>query len=249
MRRTTLLVVAGVAAFLLFLVAFLPATLLLRFLPPEVTLDGVAGTVWKGSAADLRFRGRSLGGLAWTNRPWRLAALELDYAATLNHDAGGPVTTDVRISKPGEIVLENLRGGFPVGLVQGLVSPAGWNGQVDLDVSRLELENGFPVAAEGRVVARDLTSPPPRSMDIGSFELVLGAGSVGGDGISGRLQDLGSGLMRVRATLDLKRDRTYTITGEVAAGPEADEAVRKALAFLGPPDSLGRRPLSIEGSL
>jgi len=248
MRRTTLLVVAGFAAFLLFLVAFLPATLLLRFLPPEVALDGVAGTVWKGYATDLRFRGRSFGHLAWTNRPWRLAALELDYAATLDH-ATGPVTMDVKVRRPGAIVLENLRGGFPVDLVQGLISPAGWTGRIDLDVARLELEHGFPVSAEGRVVARDLTSPPPRSMDIGSFELVLGAGSVGGDGISGRLQDLGSGLMRVRATLDLKRDRTYTITGEVAAGPEADEAVRRALAFLGPPDSLGRRPLSIEGSL
>jgi len=248
MRRTTLLVVAGVAAFLLFLVAFLPATLLLRFLPPDVSLDGVTGTVWKGSAADLRFRGRSLGRLIWTNRPWRLAAFELDYAAGLEH-IGGSVAMDVTVEGPGRIVLEQIRGGFPVNLVQGLISPAGWSGQVDLDVSRLELEQGFPVAAEGKVVARDLTSPPPRSMDIGSFELVLGAGSVGGEGISGRLQDLGSGLMRVRATLDLKRDRTYTITGEVAAGPEADEALRRSLAFLGPPDSLGRRPLTIEGSL
>lgn len=248
MRRTTLLVIAGVAAFLLFLVAFLPATLLLRFLPPEVTLRGVTGTVWRGSAADLRFRDRSLGSLDWLNRPWKLAALQLDYSVSLRH-VDGTIDMDVIVQGPRRIAFEHVHGGFPVGQVQGLISPAGWSGQVDLDVSRLELEGGFPVAAEGRIVARDLTSPPPRRMDIGSFELVLGAGSVGGEGISGRLQDLGSGLMRVRATLDLKRDRTYTITGEVAAGPEADEALRRSLAFLGPPDSLGRRPLAIEGSL
>jgi len=248
MRRTTLLIAAGLAAFLLFLIAFLPATVLLRFLPPEVALQGVGGTVWKGSAAEVRFRGRSLGQATWTNRPWRLLVLELDYAATLT-DPSGQVSMDVILTGPQRLVLENVQGSFAVALVQGLISPAGWSGDVELDVARLVLEQGFPVEAEGRIVARDLTSPPPRTMDIGSYELVLGAGAVGSEGISGRLQDLGSGLMQVRATLDLKRDRSYTINGEVTAGPEADEAIRRSLAFLGPADSLGRRPLTIEGTL
>ncbi len=50
MRRTRLLVAAGIAAFLIFLVAFLPASMLLQYLPPEVTLSGVTGTVWRGGA-------------------------------------------------------------------------------------------------------------------------------------------------------------------------------------------------------
>jgi len=55
MRRTRLLVTAGIAAFLIFLVAFLPASMLLRYVPPEVALNGVTGTVWRGGAASISF--------------------------------------------------------------------------------------------------------------------------------------------------------------------------------------------------
>lgn len=248
MRRSTLLIAAGVAAFLLFLVAFLPATVLLRFVPPEVTLAGVSGTVWRGRADTLSFRGRPLGALTWSSRPWRLLAAEVEYAATLSPPGGG-ISLDVIAHGRRRLTLARLEGSFPVGLVAGLVSPAGWSGVVELDVGRLVLLDGYPTAAEGRILARDLTAPGPQGMNIGSFELTLGAGSVGGEGIAGRLQDLGGGPMRLRASLELRPDRSYTISGEVAAGPEADDAVRRSLAFLGPPDSLGRRPLSIEGTL
>lgn len=248
MRRSTLLVAAGLAAFLLFLVAFLPASVLLRFLPPEVALEGVSGTVWRGRAQVVRFRDRSLGQLEWSSRPWRLLVLELAYATTLR-PAGGEVSLDFVTRSPRRLTLRQVRGGFPVAVVQGLISPAGWTGSVELDVDRLVLEDGFPTEAEGRVLARNLAATGPQGMAIGSFELTLGAGAVGGEGISGRLQDLGEGPMRVRASLDLRRDRSYTISGEVAASQGASEAVQRSLAFLGPPDSLGRRPLTIEGTL
>ena len=111
------------------------------------------------------------------------------------------------------------------------------------------MRDGYPVSAAGTVTARQLTAPGERGVNIGTFELTLGEGAVGAEGITGRLRDLDNGPMRVRATLELKSDRSYLISDEVAALPEAGSAVNNTLAFLGPPDSLGRRPFAIEGTL
>lgn len=249
MKRPALLVSAGLAAFLLFLVALLPASMLLRFLPPDLALSGLGGTVWRGSASDVTFRGRSLGPASWSSRPWRLALLELDYAVRIV-PVGGGVDLDVRARADGRIGLRNVRGRLPVATFDGLFAPPGWTGEVELDVERLVLEGGFPTEAAGTLIAHKLNAPGERGANIGSFEVTLGAGSVGGEGISGRLRNLDdNGLLRVRATLELKPDRSYLLSGEVAAGPEAGAGIQRTLGFLGPPDSMGRRPFTIEGTL
>lgn len=249
MKRPALFVAAGLAAFLLFLVALLPATMLLRFLPPDIVLTGPAGTVWRGSATDISFRGRSLGPAHWSSRPWRLALLELDYAVRLA-PAGGEVAFDLRARPDGRISLGNVTGQLPVATFDGLFAQPGWTGDVEFDVERLVFEDGYPTEAAGVLIARRLNAPGQRGANIGSFEVTLGAGSVGGEGISGRLRNLDeTGPLKVRATLELKPDRSYLLSGEVAAGPEAGSGIQRTLGFLGPPDSMGRRPFAIEGTL
>jgi general secretion pathway protein N len=248
MRRNRLLLAAGVAAFLVFLIALLPATLLLRYLPVEVRVAGMTGTIWRGTAASVAVRGKPLGSLRWTNRPWRLLLLEVQYRLELQ-PTDGSLQTIATLGSHGRLELTALQGEFPVTAVAGLIAPEGWNGRVELDVQRIVIESGFPIAATGIVLVRDLTAVGPDGSNLGSLELTLGEGAVGSEAIAGRLRDLDGGPMRVRATIELDRDRHYLISGEVAAGPEAGAAVQRSLAFLGPPDALGRRPFSIEGTL
>jgi general secretion pathway protein N len=248
MRRPALLVAAGAAAFIVFLVVFLPASILLRFLPAEVSLSGVSGTVWRGQADDVAIRGRPVGSISWSNRPWRLLLLQLDYAVRYLPE-GGEVDMDVTLSGPRRIAIANARGSLPIMAVDGLLGPAGWKANAELDVDNLVLVDGFPESVEGLLVLRELTAPGPRGVNIGSFELTLGEGAVGSDAIAGRLRDLGGGPMKVRATLELKPDRSYILSGEVAAGPDAGAVIQRTLRFLGPADSLGRRPFTVEGTL
>ncbi|MBS1199490.1 MAG: ral secretion pathway protein [Proteobacteria bacterium] len=254
MRRPSVLIAAGTAAFLVFLVAFLPASLLLRFLPPGVSLEQVSGTVWWGRAESVAVNVKSAGGfrnvgaVRWHNRPWRLPLLDVDYAVELR-PAGGLVELDVTVGRGGTVTLGSVTGNFPLQAVDGLFAPAGWKGTVELDVERLTLVSGFPRSAAGVMRVQDLTAPGTRGVNIGGFELTLGEGAVGSDVITGRLRDLGGGAMQVRGTLELKPDRSYLLSGEVAPGPEATAAISRTLSFLGPPDSLGRRPFAIEGTL
>ena len=95
---------------------------------------------------------------------------------------------------------------------------------------------------------RSLKAPGSGGALLGDFELTIGEGAVGTGTLTGRLSDLG-GPLRVRGTIELKPDRSYFVSGEVAPGPGAGPAIFDTLGFLGPPDSTGRRPFTVEGTL
>lgn len=247
MRRAKALLAAGVAAFLLFLVAFLPASLLLRFLPQQVTLDNLQGSVWRGAASGMRVDGRPLGTLRWSSRPWRLAMLELDYGLQWQ-PVGGEVFLDLRTRGDGRVELRNIGGQLPLATLAGIAAPTGWSGTIELEVASLVLRRGVPDSAAGTVTLRRLTAPGPYGVDIGSFQLILGEGAADVSGIAGRLRDAGDGPMRVRGTLEVRPDRSWLVSGEVTALADAGPAVLETLVFLGPPDALGRRPFAFEGT-
>jgi general secretion pathway protein N len=248
MGRPGALLAAGLAAFLLFLLVFLPASVALRFLPAGVELEGLSGTVWRGSVANATWRGKPLGPLRWSNRFWRLPQLELSYGVEYG-PPGEVVTLDVGFRPGGRVALSGIRGSLPIARFHGLLAPRGWTGTVVLDVGRVELVGGRPVSAEGKVQVRGLGAPYAGSGGLGDFELELGEGAVGSEGIAGRLRDLGTGPLTVRATLSLDPAGRYLLSGEVAAAEGADPRVQQALARLGPPDSLGRRSFGVEGTL
>jgi len=247
MRRQKLLVAAGIAAFLVFLVALVPATLLTRWLPPGIAVAGLDGTIWSGSASGVNLQGRAIGAAAWSCRPWRLVFLEWSCRVHLQ-PAGGELSAAVSGGFDDEIEARDLAGSAPIAFLEGIVVPTGWTGRLELDVARARITRGLPQDAEGRLFVRGLKAPGPGGATLGDFELVIGEGAVGTGTLVGRLSDQG-GPLHVRGTLELKRDGSYFMSGEVAPGPGAGPAILDTLEFLGPPDTSGRRPFTIEGSL
>jgi hypothetical protein len=156
---------------------------------------------------------------------------------------------DVVLAHGGNLSIADLKGSIPLEAVEGWLAPRGWRGTAEFDIERIELESGIVRTARGTVVGRDVAVARPGGPAYGSFELTLGEGAVGGDSVSGRVRDLGDGPMRVRATLEFRPDGSYLVSGEVAPGPDASAALLRDLTILGPPDSLGRRPFTIEGTL
>ncbi len=247
MSRRARIVAAGVVAFLGFLVAMVPASQLSSRLPPGIVMTGVGGTIWSGRASNLQLQGRSLGALRWFCRPWRLLLLEWSCQVTFS-PAGGEVSADLTGDFGGQVEARGIRGQVPVSAFEGIATPIGWTGVLELDVEQLRIASAKPQEAAGTLFVRSLKAPGPGGQLLGDFELVVGEGAVGTDTLTGRLRDLG-GPLRVRGTIELKRDGSYMMSGEAAPGPGAGPAIFDTLAFLGPPDNLGRRPFTIEGSL
>ncbi len=248
MTRKGLLVTGGMAAFLVFLVAMVPATVLMRWLPPGVAVAGLDGTIWSGRASSVSLQGRALGAASWSCRPWPLLLLEWSCGVVLQ-PAGGQVSASLSGNFDAEeIEARDLTGNLPIAFLEGIVTPKGWTGRLDLEVARARIANGLPQDAEGKLFVRGLKAPGSGGALLGDFELTIGEGAVGTGALTGRLSDLG-GPLRVRGTIELKRDRSYFVSGEVAPGPGAGPAIFDTLAFLGPPDISGRRPFTVEGTL
>jgi hypothetical protein len=247
MSRRSLLVAAGIAAFVVFTVAMVPARQLTSRLPTGVEMQGVGGTIWAGHAAGLRLDGAAVGALEWSCRPWRLLMLEWSCRVGLR-PPGGDLGADVSIGLDREVVVSGLTGQAPIAAFEGIATPRGWTGLLELDVLRVRIVGQRPAEAAGTLFVRSLKAPGAGGQLLGDFELVVGEGAVGTGTLTGRLRDLG-GPLRVRGAIELGSDGRYLMSGEVAPGPGAGPAIFDTLAFLGPPDALGRRPFTIEGSL
>jgi general secretion pathway protein N len=240
-------IAAGVAAFIVCLVAMMPAQQLARRLPEGVELGGVDGTIWSGRARSLAVNGRPLGGLQWSCRPWPLLVLEWSCSAVLKPQ-GGEVAGDLSGDFGQEVVGEDIRGRLPIAAFEGIATPRGWTGDLELDVAEIRLAGRRPTAASGTLVLRALHAPGAGGQALGDFELVVGEGTVGSESLNGRLRDLG-GPLQVRGSVELDPNGRYLLTGDAAPGPGAGPAIFDTLSFLGPPDRQGRRPFTIEGTL
>jgi len=82
---------------------------------------------------------------------------------------------------------------------------------------------------------------------VGSYALDFDDGAASAGQLVGRVRDLQAPLV-VRAQLTIRRDRSYTLEGEVTPRPGAGADVSQAVAFLGSPDSSGRRAFTITGT-
>lgn len=247
MSRRSTLIAAGIAAFLVCLIAMMPAHQLALRLPSAIVMSGVSGTIWSGRASGLVYNGHPIGAIRWSCRPWRLLLLE--WACHLNlSPAGGDMSADLQGDFGGHgIAGRNIAGQVPIKVFEGLATPRGWTGVLELNVDALSIVERRPADAAGTLILRSLRAPGPSGQLLGDFELTVGEGAVGTRSLTGRLRDLG-GPLRVRGAIELQPDGRYLLSGEAAPGPGAGPAIFDTLAFLGPPDSQGRRPFTIEGS-
>jgi general secretion pathway protein N len=247
MSQRSLYVAAGIAAFLGFMVAMVPASQFAQRLPAGIALDGVSGTIWSGRARALAVRGHPFGALRWSCGPWRLLLFE--WSCTLGlQPRGGQVSGDFSGDFHGDLAGRGIRGSLPLGVFEGLGTPPGWTGSLEVDLAEFAIAARRPQSASGTLFLRGLRAPGAHGQYLGDFELVVGEGSVGGATLNGRLRDLG-GPLRVRGAVELFENGRYLIQGEAAPGPGAGPAIFDTLGFLGPPDGQGRRPFTIEGTL
>jgi general secretion pathway protein N len=247
MAKRGLFVAAGLAAFLGFLVAMVPASQLARRLPAGIALDGPSGTLWSGQARSLAVQGRPLGAVRWSCRPWRLVLLEWSCSIGLQ-PTGGDVAGSFTGDFDGDLVGHEIHGTVPISVFEGIATPRGWTGNLELALDELTVTARRPQSASGTLFLRGLRAPGSGGQQLGDFELVVGEGTVGGALLNGRLRDLG-GPLHVRGAVELFEDGRYLVQGEAAPGPGAGPAIFDTLGFLGPPDTQGRRPFTIEGTL
>ncbi|MGH8176786.1 MAG: type II secretion system protein N [Steroidobacter sp.] len=249
MRRWWPLLALGLVAFVVFALVTLPARVVLsQFESSGVHAAGVSGTAWNGRAEVLIINGIRIGGVEWDLHVAPLFAARLDADVKVTR-VDGFMQTELTAAPSGRVTFSDLTGslafsGLPPNIIRG-----GWTGALNLKLTQLVLENGWPVSAEGTVEAIDVTGPASKPVNMGSYKVTFPAEATEAETLNGALADIG-GPLQISGTLQLKAaDRSYLINGLIAARPDAPRDVVNSLQILGPPDEDGRRPFGLEGTM
>ncbi len=248
MKKLWPLLALGIGAFLLLALVTLPASAVLSFVhPPGVTLDGVSGTIWNGRAEAVRSGALHVGSVEWS----------LDLLSLF----GGKLGANVKVTRTdgfaqghiaasaSRITLRGFNAQLPMSVLPPNLLRGGWTGTVNVKLSDLALENSWPVVANGTIEVSDLVGPANRPAALGNYKVVFPAeGPAEADTVTGALTDNG-GPFAVNGTVQIKKNRSYFVSGLVATRPGAPGDIVRTLEILGEPDQQGRRQFSIEGSM
>lgn len=240
------MIAVAIAAFVLTLLVFLPATLIAGWLPPNVATGTLSGTLWNGGADAVTVGGRFLGAARWKILPLQIFRGRLALDAELMR-ADGVARGRCALGLGRVIELSDLEAHWPIGDLPMRALPPGWNGDIQIAATTMQLDNGALTAAAGTVDVLNLREPPPNGVAIGSYRLTFDESARQGDEVVGQLEDL-EGPMEVSGTVTFGADRSYVIDGLVAARAGAPPGMVERLRYLGSADAQGRRPFSVAGT-
>ncbi|MBC7983963.1 MAG: type II secretion system protein N [Candidatus Obscuribacterales bacterium] len=246
-------IAVGAVAYLIFLVATAPATLLTRRLASQgVVIAEASGSVWSGRAAAIQYRGFTLGATQWRINAAALLLGRLTLEFKSKRDDGFVnATVSARLS--GKLHISDLRAALPLSAIGSMSSGMvrGWQGNLQAQVAELVLVQGWPVYLRGTIDATELVGPASQPASIGGYSVSFDGSDANGTAgeLQGQLSSRDNAPLDVAGFLRLQPNRQYVIDAQVGTRTNAPEQIRKALEYLGPPDAQGRRPLSVSGSL
>lgn len=231
--------------FLGVILSTLPATLLLRVLPSRLALEQVSGTLWQGSAAQLRLDGTVLGRLDWQLSPWRLLTLVVAADLQLTRP-DGHLEGHLTRASDGTIAAQDLRVDLPLTTLHPEHTGPSWEGRVSGTIRAVRLEQGWPRQLDAQLTMAHLRAPQGHD-DLGTFVLLFDPTQATSTALRGQVHDAG-GPLAVSGQLLLEQNRSYRLEGFVRARRSVSEELARTLAFLGSPDADGRRPFAISGT-
>ncbi|MFO7305032.1 MAG: type II secretion system protein N [Gammaproteobacteria bacterium] len=247
MKLRWLIGLAAVAYVLFAIVTFPASIVLAQFRDQGVAAVGIEGTIWKGRVQLLQVHGVNVGRAEWDLDAPALLTLKLRANVRVTRPDGF-LQSQLTLTR-GSVRFTDLTASLPLAAL-GAIAPAGWQGTTNLRFAELVLENGWPTVASGMVEILNLEHVAQRSPLTGSYKLTFPETNVDSThgALRGVLTEL-EGPLEIDGTLELRPDRSYLLSGLVAAKPDAPRNLAAQLQLLGPPDPNGKRQFSLEGTL
>jgi hypothetical protein len=242
------LLAAGVIAFLLVIVANVPASLVGRWLPTGLTVGTLSGTVWHGEAQSMRAAGIDVERLTWRLQPLALIGGRISaHVDVVNRT--DRAAADITIGRGGRVAARALDADFDAAAIAGRALPAGWAGPIRVRLDDIVIERGWITAISGTAESGSLTGPSNVQPYLGSYHLEFGRdATTNPNELLGHFHDLG-GPIEISGTIRLSRDRRAVLSGWVRARPGAAPEVRSDIeSKLLQSDPQGRRLFSVENN-
>jgi general secretion pathway protein N len=175
--RTRTYIFIGIIAYLVFLVATIPAAPVIGLVKKNIpaTIGNVYGTLWQGYASSVQTaNGIRLDNIHWTFLPSRLllgkAAINID-AELLNND----ITTVVAAGITGKITAKDLQLNLAAEEVASLISlPIGeLSGDFNIMINHASWSKGSVPVVDGRIDWREATLTIAEMVDLGRVSVLI----------------------------------------------------------------------------
>lgn len=243
-RRLLLLVAAG---FLAGLVATAPARLIAVFLPANIYLDGLSGTLWNGAAQQLVLQNTAAGELDWEVSPAKLftGRLGLKFMSKL---PDGSISGNAAIGLGGTINLNNVKGSMPLAYIATDFPPGMLNGRISLIFEEATFENEWPTQLKGVLAVGNLVQNIPKPTPLGTFSVTFD-GEQGEDGAVKGVIATRSGDLSVDGLLTLNMDRSFVMDSMVRANAQTPDDLKAMLPLIGEQKPDGAYNLRYRGKL
>ncbi|HEX6929962.1 MAG TPA: type II secretion system protein N [Gammaproteobacteria bacterium] len=242
--------VLAITVYLIALIALFPASLAVRWFAPAMpglTLGPADGTIWQGRMTGMTYAGWNPGTLEWTLEPLSLLTLAAAADVRIVRPDAAPLSANLRMTPGGDLRISGLQGVLTLAALEKMrVVPRNIaSGDVILNLEYLEIVNGLPVTATGRIGLTGLQSTFLPGIALGSYEAELEPVE---NGIRANFRDVEAPL-RIAGEARLQSDGRYTVTGSVTPTGETPENLRRGLAVLGSPNASGSYDFSFSGEL
>jgi len=242
-RRSLWIALLAAVAFVVIVLARMPAAWVLPARAAQWTCASIDGSLWSGTCAGLTVSGTPLGDMSWQLHPLRLLTGRLAAHLTLSH---GPAdaAADVELTFGQRLTARNVVADLPLDPALLPSVPPNVHGRAHVELALAQVQHGVIRQLQGRIEARNLEERSGNNTALGSYSVSFPGGS--GDPV-GTLRDL-EGPLALEGTLRLTPAPGFELEGVIAARRGAPPELVNSLRFLGSPDATGRRPFSLSGT-
>ena len=232
-------------ALLLMLILQFPAITAINSINKNnLKVNGVNGTVWKGSASEISSNEIYLRQTKWKIVPSELLKGNLTFNIS-TYPFNGQLKFNLNLDIMNNLSATDIKGNFPNDTLEIIAPFLGVSSEIDMNIKSLSLNNKGINQLEGQILLNNLVMKGISNRVLGSYKIDLFERN--GE-IYGSIDDV-SGEVDIAATISLTLSGKYIIDGAVSAKQNTSNQVRATLSFLGAQNENGQRSFRFEGEI
>ena len=238
-------VLVSLFALLLMLILQFPAITAINSINKNnLKVNGVNGTIWKGSASEISSNEIYLRQTKWKIAPSELLKGNLTFDIS-TYPFNGQLKFNLILDLMNNLSATNIKGNFPNDILEIIAPFLGVSSEIDMNIKSLSLNNKGINQLEGQILLNNLVMKGISNRVLGSYKIDLFERN--GE-IYGSIDDV-SGEVDIAATMSLTLSGKYIIDGAVSEKQNTSNQVRTILSFLGAENENGQRSFRFEGEI
>ncbi len=247
-RTTLFLAFYGLLAYLLFILAGIPAQQVWKFIPQKnkahLQISHIEGSLWSGRIDNLQINRLPLGRFDWDLNllPLFLGHIDLD---TKIHGPLGKLQSHISLSTDGSLEATELSARIPAKSLNPYTLPATLQGEISIKIQKLLFQNRRKLRMEGEIYWRKAGISMLQTVELGNVQLLAKAD---GDGSSLHINNKKSPL-GIEGTIKLSASGRYNVRLTLMNRDSNRKDIRTLLKMLGHADATGKVHIQRQGQL